>query len=216
MKRSHLVNLVTSLNQTSYYQGCDQSGFRAKHSCETTINDVLYDWIAAQNDSKVIAMATIDFSRAFKTINQLIHKLAGFGVQETSLKWFASYLQNRTQTVKIGKKVSEELRNNLGVPNGSILGPLLFILYINCIGKCLKYYKIKFFADDTMIYVIADSIEHAIKMLNEDLKILFDVLCQHKLKINIDKTKAMVITNKKINRENINIYIIHKQHKDKN
>lgn len=187
----------------------NQSGFRALHSCETAINDVLFDWKAAQNDSKIIIAVFLDFQRAFETIDPslLIHKLAKYGVHGTSLNWFKSYLTGRKQIVKLGETLSNELNNQLGVPQGSILGPLLFILYINDIPLCLKYCQAKLFADDTLIYVIADSINDALIKINYDLEILYNKLCQSKLKLNINKTKAMIISNKNIDKSNINIII---------
>lgn len=186
-----------------------QSGFRAQHSCESAINDVLCDWREAQNTSKIIIAIFLDFQRAFETIDPdlLVYILKQYGVQEMALKWFESYLKNRKQTVKIGDTISNELENNLGVPQGSILGPLLFILYINFISSCLKYCSVKMFADDTLVYLVADSAEEAMQKINEDLILLYDKLCQYKLKLNVEKTKVVVITNKKIEKNNINIFM---------
>lgn len=174
-----------------------QSGFRALHSCESAINDVLYDLKEAQNKSQISILVSLDQQRAFEVIdpNILIETLKHYGVQPTSLQWFKSYLTNRCQRVKIGDVVSEPRENNLGVPQGSILGPLLFILYINCITTCFKHCTVKMFADDTFVYISANNIEEATQKLNEDLDRLFDKLCQIKLKLNVNKTKAMIITN---------------------
>lgn len=187
----------------------NQSGFRENHSCETAINDVMYEWKQAQNDSKIIIAVFLDFQRAFETIDPqlLVHKLSKYGVQAKSLDWFESYLSNRRQVVRIGEQTSSELSNELGVPQGSILGPLLFILYINYITKCLNHSKAKMFADDTLVYIIADSIEIAAHNLNNDLDILYNKLCQNKLKLNVNKTKVMIISNKKIDKKDVNIYI---------
>lgn len=176
-----------------------QSGFRGSHSCESAINDVLREWKEAQNDSKSLIAVFLDLQRAFETIEPkiLIAKLRKIGIQEKTLKWFESYLFGRKQRVKFNGVVSDEISNDLGVPQGSILGPLLFILYINELGDCLKYCKIKMFADDTLIYIIFDNTEDACSKLNEDLSFLFKNLCQHKLRLNVSKTKAMLISNKK-------------------
>lgn len=187
-----------------------QSGFREKHSCETAINDVLYDWKAAMNESLIIIAIFLDFQRAFETIEPklLLYKLEFyFGVRGIELNWFRSYLTDRTQVVRICNVISSEINNRLGVPQGSILGPLLFILYINDLVNCLKYCSVKLFADDTLLYVTVNDLELGVRNVNEDLSRLFGVICQNELKLNVDKTKVMIITNKQIDRENVNIYI---------
>lgn len=151
--------------------GSHQSGFRRMHSCESAINDVLYDWREAQNDSKIILAVFLDFQRAFETIEpQLaINKLEKYGIHGTSLQWFKSYLSNRKQTVKINESISHECDNGLGVPQGSILGPLIFILYVNNIINCLQHCNAKMFADDTRIYnIISDSLKY--KEIEQKLK----------------------------------------------
>lgn len=136
---------------------------------------------------RLLRVSFLRLQRAFETIDQKIQlqKLENYGVRGTANNWFASYLNNRRQIVKIGESKSTELENKLGVPQGSILGPLLFILYINDLPNCLKYSMIKMFADDTLIYVIEDSIEEATRRINEDLNSLFIKLCQNKLKLNV-------------------------------
>lgn len=202
---SQLIEYVNKNNLIADHQ----SGFRANHSCESAINDVLFEWKQAMNESKLIIAVFLDFQRAFETIEPkiLLEKLVRFGIKETELKYFESYLSNRRQVVKLGEFISREINNQLGVPQGSVLGPLLFILYINDLGDCLKNCKIKMFADDTLIYIIADCLETASMLINDDLSRLFNKLCQNKLKLNVDKTKVMIISNKKIDRNNVNIFI---------
>lgn len=186
-----------------------QSGFRPSHSCESAINDVLFELRDAQNKSKVVIAAALSLQRAFETPDPeiLIETLKQFGVQPSTLQWFKGYSTNRRQTVKIGDVNSEPRDNKLGVPQGSILGPLLFILYINCLNSCMKHCTIKMFADDTFVYICADNIDDAIQKLNEDLNRLFDKLCQLKLKVNFDKCEAMIVTNKSIDRSSINVFL---------
>lgn len=202
---SQLIHYVNENNLLAEHQ----SGFRSKHSCESAINDVLYEWKEALDKSKIIIAVFLDFQRAFETIEPqiLLQKLSCFGIKEIELKYFESYLTNRRQVVKLGKFISREINNNLGVPQGSILGPLLFILYINDLGDCLTNCKIKMFADDTLIYIIEDSLENATKFINDDLNKLFKKLCHEKLKLNVEKTKAMIISNKIFDRDSVNIFI---------
>lgn len=202
-------NQLTNYIDTNNILNRNQSGFRAKHSCETAINDIFYEWKAALNDSKIIIAVFLDFQRAFETIDPdiLIKKLAKYGVSGASLRWFRTYLTNRRQTVKLGETVSNELYNGLGVPQGSILGPLLFILYINDLPSYLIYCIAKLFADDTLIYIISDSLDEAMGRMNYDLNTMYNKLCQNKLKLNVSKTKVMVITNRTIDRSNVDIFM---------
>lgn len=202
---SQLISYITKHKLLFEYQ----SGFREKHSCETAINDVLYEWKDALNGSKSVIAVFLDFQRAFETIDPklLISKLNKFGITDVEIEWFRSYLSDRRQVVKIGNVISNELNNRLGVPQGSILGPLVFICYINDLEKCLKYCQLKMFADDTLIYIISDNISIATQQINSDLSVLFNKLCQNKLKLNKDKTKVVIVTNKNINKDDVNIYI---------
>lgn len=108
-----------------------QSGFRKKHSCETAINLMLSDWIMAN----------------------MIEKLRLYGADENAIKWFHSYLSDRKQQVKIDQTYSECRDVNVGLPQGSVLSPVMFVLYINDINKVLKHSRVNLFADDTAISI---------------------------------------------------------------
>lgn len=191
----------------------EQSGFRSGHSCETTIQKILIEWRQRIDKNEKVGVVFIDFKRAFETIDrkELIKKLKMYGIGETVLKWFESYLENRTQQVKFGDILSEKLEIKTGVPQGSILGPLLFILYINDVIKVYRGRKCKFrlFADDKMIYVYSDNIDFIIKTLNEILTTLTEWLNKNSLKINIKKTVYMTICDpRKVNiRANCDVYV---------
>jgi hypothetical protein len=147
------------------------------HSCES-------DW-------KELIAVFLDFKRAFETINRrlLLWKLKQYGVKGAALSWFMNYSSGRTQETRFGEKTSAAKEIGLGVPQGSVLGPLLFILYIDDIKHVLKHCKISLFADDTLIYIASDTLEKALKKMNEDIASLAVWLCHNKLKLNINKTK---------------------------
>lgn len=185
-----------------------QSGFRKHHSCETAINKVLYDWNEAIENSETVIAVFLDFQRAFETIEPtlLIKKLAKYGVYGGALEWFKGYLTDRTQVVRIGDEISDALNVKFGVPQGSILGPLLFNLYINDLSDCLISSIMKLFADDTLNYLVTKNITEAQELMNNDLARLYTRICQNKLKLNVNKTKAMVITRRMdVNMDDVNI-----------
>ncbi len=132
-----------------------QSGFRTSDSCETLINFVISNWKVAVHDKKIIIAIFLDLRRAFETIdkNILIQKLEKYGLKNVELRWFESYLFGRTQRTRVDDKYSEAVDVNLGVPQGAILGVVLFLIYINDICKSISDAIILLFADDALLYV---------------------------------------------------------------
>lgn len=117
----------------------------------------IIDDITCNLDQKMYSVGIfIDLSKAFDTIDHhiLINKLQRYGVRGVGLDWFASYLSNRKQLVSIGNTYSDLLEIQCGVPQGSILGPLLFIIYINDIVNVSKIANLIMFADDTNIFLV--------------------------------------------------------------
>lgn len=188
--KQQLENYFEENNIFSKYQ----SGFRKKFSCETTINYVINRWKNMEKNNKIMAIF-LDFKRAFETIDRdiLIQKLYMYGIQGNELKWFKSYLANRKQMVKLNNIKSSSIDNEYGVPQGSILGALLFIIYINDMPNVLQKCEIILYADDTLIFteghtdkLCQDNMIHDINNVNKWLKM-------NKLKLNENKTKLMEI-----------------------
>lgn len=126
---------------------------------------------------------------------RLIEKLKIFGFQQRVIQWFEGYLQERSQRTKVNGHYSDPAFNDLGVPQGSVLGAILFILYINDMPHMLKSSFINLFADDTLIYVYGNDCDDLRRRLNEDLERINEWLRLNKLKLNVSKTKCLVIGN---------------------
>ena len=137
----------------------------------------------------------LDLSKAFDTVNHsiLLTKLLAAGVCHEDLTWFESCLSSRTLRTACGQELSDPLPCNIGVPQGSILGPLLFIVYINDLPYIVKHTQVSLYADDTVLYCFSDNPIDLEEQLNADLHTVCDWLRDNKLTLNIKKTKAMVI-----------------------
>lgn len=124
-----------------------QSGFQSKHSCEIAVHYTIIEWKKHLDEGNYIVSIFLDFKRAFETIEKsiLLAKLSFYGIGGRVLIWFKNYLENRRQI----SKVQKEFMNDLGVPQGSVLGPLLFIIYLNGIYHIPSTHSIDLFADDT-------------------------------------------------------------------
>lgn len=146
------------------------------------------------DNSEMIGVVFLDFERAFETVNRnlLMRKLNKYGITGKVHKWFEMYLNNRKQ-VKYGNAISGTKDTIHGVPQGSVLGPLLFVLYIIDIIKAVKYCTCKLFADDTIIYVNGRDPSEIERKLNNDLNNIVKWLDSNSMKLNTTKTKFMLI-----------------------
>jgi len=132
-----------------------QHGFRTKRSCETALQSILEKWKHSIEKKEIILALFIDFKKAFDLIDPqlLFLKLFHYGFDNTALNLIRNYFENRSQLTKINKAASERLPLFWGVPQGSILGPLLFNIYINDLAIKISKLEANVFADDTTLFL---------------------------------------------------------------
>ena len=168
----------------------NQGGFRTKHSTTSTVakfTDNLYQSI---NDHSYSIATFIDFSKAFDTVNHeiLLQKLDKIGIRGNSKKLIKNYLENRKQLTNVNGIDSDLATVTCGVPQGSVIGPLLFLIYINDLCKVIKNCCTYLYADDTVLVARAPDIHNACLLLQHDLDNVANWCKGNKLSINIKKT----------------------------
>ena len=181
-----------------------QFGFRAKHSTEYAITELVDEILNGFSNDKYTLGVFIDLSKAFDTVNHqiLLKKLSIYGVKGKSLKWFESYLSERKQYIEHDRYKTSFQNVTCGVPQGSILGPLLFLLYINDLCKASNIITPIMFADDTNLFYTHQNIKTLFNEMNTELKNISEWLRANKLSINVDKTN-FILFHKARDRDNL-------------
>ena len=193
--------LYSYLTKFNIINNC-QFGFRKGHSTNHLIS-LFTDHVASALDSKMPCLGVfLDLSKAFDTINHeiLLKKLFNYGIRGTVYYWFKSYLSGRSQQVEFNGITSSIKSISSSVPQGSILAPLLFIIYVNDLPNCLAYSKSLSFADDTTIILKDKNIDNLYKNANKELKNIDNWLIANKLFLNISKTKHILFSHKHSNK----------------
>ena len=176
-----------------------QSSFRRLYSVLTCLLKCTNDWFLNTENGKYTSVTFIDLKKAFDTVNHeiLAKKLQIYGIRGKELLWFKSYLSHRKQYCKVSGKLSGLGEVNCGVPQGSCLGPLLFIIHTNDLPLSIKHSKVNMYADDTNLSFSSKNILTTNERVNEDLKCLKSWLAGNKLSINAAKTNSLVIGSRK-------------------
>ena len=189
-----------------------QFGFREGKGTHDAIGSLVNN-IYSAIDSKTPALCVfLDLSKAFDTVNHdiLLESLEDVGVRGISLNLFKTYLTNRAQLVKIDDFVSSQRIVECGVPQGTVLGPILFSIYLNGLLNIDSTGEIISFADDTVLLYKADNWEHLKQKVESDLSNIFDWFSSKILTINFEKTKFLTFTSYKNSQPNYNV--IHVKH----
>ena len=174
-----------------------QSGFVSGDSTTFQLIHTYHHFCQAVDSGKEVRAVFCDISKAFYRVwhRGLLHKLSGIGCSEPILKWFSSYLTGRGQRVVLNGQTSDWASVLARVPQGSILGPLLFLIYINDIVTNIGC-SIRLFADDTSLYIVVECPNTAAKLLNADLETTFKWANDWLVTFNANKTLSMIISRK--------------------
>ena len=181
-----------------------QYGFRNSHSTVNAISELTAKILNGFDKREYTLAVFLDLSKAFDTINHkiLINKLEYYGVRGVVLDWFKSYLNTRKQYVEYNNVKSDLQKIDCGVPQGSVLGPLLFIIYMNDLPRCLKKCLSILFADDTTIYITGKNKRELFQDMKNDIAMLIEWFQVNKLSLNLAKTQYILFNPKGVNLEN--------------
>ena len=193
---TRVYGFLDSMNQM--YKS--QYGFRAKHSCDHAVSEVISEILKNNEKSKYTVGLFLDLSKAFDTLDHsiVLKKMELYGICGVALDWFKSYLKNRslrvkcTTTAKGSETKSDLYPINFGMPQGSCLGPLIFLIFVNDLHLQLEMMSCIQFADDTTLLFSHKNLKYLRYNVESDLEIVHDWFHANKLTLNLDKTALML------------------------
>lgn len=198
---SKILEKAVDLQLSSYLTeheliSCSQSAFRKGHSTATASHKLVDDILENMNEGLITGACFFDLSKCFDTIDHsiLLQKLHKYGIRTAEHAWFSNYLTNRRQVVASNGSLSEPRGITTGVPQGSVLGPILFLLFINDMPSCLLNSSVNMYADDTEIHVSGRTVQEVTMLLQADVARVAHWFKRNKLTINFSKSACMVFT----------------------
>lgn len=191
------------LTRNKFFNEC-QFGFLLGRSTDDALMSHITDIVSFTEKNNIAVALYLDITKAFHTVdhNILLNKLQNAGFRGIVLNWFSTYLKNRNQLVRIGSELSSPLKITSGVPQGSTLGPILFLIYVNELLELKITGRIYSFADDTSVLFTAKSKTELLGKIKNDLKTLSAWFWSHKLYPNLGKTKLLSYGYQKIDLTN--------------
>ena len=179
-------------------------------STQFALHVLVDDFLKNINNGKMNGLVQLDLQKGFDTLSHpiLIHKLRCYGFTDNSLCWFRSYLENRTQITRCKDKISKPATVNIGVPQGTVLGPIIFLLYVNDLPSYLNHNSCIMYADDTSLKSSADDHETLQTNLQFITDATVDWLNKNRLLLNVKKSSCMLIGTKQRISGNDNLKIM--------
>ena len=167
----------------------NQSGFRHKYSCQTALIKLIDSWAECIDRGDLIGALFLDFRKAFDLVDHsiLIKKLSIYEFSSSAIQWFKSYLNNRQQTIECDKGFTDFLNILSGVPQGPILGPTLFLLFINDLPLCFEHCSSDLYADDTTVHTKDSSVNNIKHNIMYDLKNAIEWSKPNKMQLHYGK-----------------------------
>ena len=178
---------IIDYSESQSFISMDQFAYLKMHSTQTCLHRVIDDWLEYINDGRITEACLLDISKCFDSINHifLLKKLEMYGIIGTELDWFCNYLDGRKQFVNFNNKTSESCEITCGVPQGSVLGPILFLLFINDISNfAVEGCVLDMYADNMIIYTSVMSTHELESKLQSCIDSISNWCCINKLCIH--------------------------------
>ena len=196
LEKTAAAQLTHHLHSNNLYETF-QSGFRTHHSTETTLIKVINDLLLSTDSGSITILLLLDLSAAFDTVNHsiLLSRLQSIGITDSALSWFTSYLTDRSHYISINNHKSNPSPVKHGVPQGSVLGPILFLIYMLPLGHIIRRHGLHFhcYADDTQLYISTKTITPAIlSNLTDCISDIKNWMTRNFLKLNSNKTETII------------------------
>lgn len=187
-----------------------QAGFRPGYSTQDVLVHATDTWRKAIDNRSYVGCVFLDLKKAFDCVDHdiMLAKLPYYGIRKESLQWFRDYLQGRTQRVCLGDSISDLGEISIGVPQGSVLGPLLFSVYINDLPNVIKSSNVLLYADDTAIYSSNPFLDCLQSDLQKALNAISEWMLSNKITVNLSKSVSMLIgVPQKIRNQTLKLYL---------
>ena len=199
LEKAASIRLINHLERNNILAD-SQYAYRKSRSTELAATKLVNKILNNFDENKITIAVFLDLTRAFDCVNHeiLCKKMEYYGIKNSALEWFKSYLAERKQYVSLNGVHSDIKNVNIGIPQGSILGPLLFLIYINDLSQLLRTGDQILFADDVTQYDWDDNFFAALDRINESMILIRDWFLANKLSVNTIKSEAMVFTRRNL------------------